>query len=70
MHQAVKDGIGRRGTRKPLVPAVHRDLTGNAWGPRLVPVIENFEQIATVLGAQGLLRSFVQNQQVIALQLT
>ena len=48
---AVEDGIGDGGVGDDVVPVLYIDLTGEDGGAAAVAVVENFEQIAALFGA-------------------
>jgi len=47
--QAVADGIGQRRLSDGFVPSLHGQLGGDEGGGALGPVLDDLEQVATVL---------------------
>ena len=52
MHESVEDGIGECGLPDDVVPLFDRQLRGDDGGPGGMPVVEDVEQVATLLGIQ------------------
>ena len=52
MDEAIEDGIGQGGIADALVPMFYRVLAGHQGREYAVAIIEDFEQIAPVLGCR------------------
>ena len=52
MDEAVEDGIGERGVAEQVVPLLERELTGGQRRSGCVAVLEDFEQVATMVGVE------------------
>jgi hypothetical protein len=64
--QAVEDGIGDGGIADDLVPAIDRDLAGDDDRAGLVAVLDDFQEVAALLGVEWLRPPVVEDQQVEA----
>ncbi len=64
----IQDGIGQRRIADDLVPAVDRHLAGDDQRAGVVAVLDDFQQIALLLGQQRLGPPIVQDQQLHAAQ--
>ncbi len=54
MDDAVEDRVGQRRVADQVVPAIHRDLAGDQRGAAAVALLDDLEQIVTLLGAERL----------------
>ena len=52
MDEAVEDGIGEGGVAEPIVPFLDRELIGDQGGTGGVSVLEEFEQVAAMVGVE------------------
>ena len=52
MDETVEDGIGEGGVAEPVVPFLDRELAGDQRGPGGVSVLEEFEQVAAMVGIE------------------
>ena len=52
MHEAVEDGVGERRVADDVVPFLDGELAGDDGLPDAVSVLEDFEQVVPVLGAE------------------
>ena len=52
MDDAVEDGVSQGWVADHLMPAVDRDLTGDQQRAAVVAVVDDLEQIATLLGVE------------------
>ena len=52
MNEAVEDGVGECRVADDVVPLLDRGLAGDDGRADAVPVLEDFEQIVPVLGAE------------------
>ena len=52
MHESVEDGISECGLTDDVVPLFDRQLRGDEGGTGRMSVIEDVEQVATLLGIQ------------------
>jgi len=50
MDDAVENGVAQGGIANHLVPAIDRDLAGDQQGSPVVAIVDDFEQIAALLG--------------------
>jgi hypothetical protein len=54
MNDAVEDGIGKRRIADDLMPAVDGHLTGDNERAGVVAILEDFEQVAGLVGRERL----------------
>ena len=52
MDEAVEDSIGEGGVAEAVVPFLDRELAGDQGGPGGVSVLEEFEQVAAMVGIE------------------
>ena len=52
MDEAVEDGIGERRVAEQVVPFLERELTGDQSRTGCVAVLEDFKQVATMVGIE------------------
>ena len=52
-NDAVDDGVGERGNADQVIPAVHGNLTGDDERGLVVTVLDDFEQIARLIGVRA-----------------
>lgn len=64
MHEAIEDGIGKRGVADEVVPVLDGDLTRDERRASPAPIFDQFEQIAAFAIAQRRQAPVVENQQV------
>lgn len=53
VHQAVENGIGDGRTADDLVPMIDRHLAGDDDGACLVTILDDLEQIPSLIGIEG-----------------
>src|SRR5208282_3848629 len=68
VYDTVEDGIADRRIADQFVPARHRNLTGHQQRAFLVAVIDDLQQVASLLGGQRFWTPVVDDQQPGALQ--
>ena len=66
MNDAVQDGVGQGGNADQIVPAVHGNLAGDDDGALVVAVLDDFEQIARLVGVERLRPPVVEDEQLDA----
>jgi hypothetical protein len=64
VEQPVGDGVSDRGVAEVVVPLVDRNLAGHQRGTHAVTILDDLQQIATVLVAQRREPPIIQNQQI------
>ena len=52
--ESVEDGVGDGGIADELVPAIDGQLAGHDDRSRLVSILDDFEEVAALLGIEGL----------------
>ena len=62
--EAVQDGVGVGGIANDLMPGGQGELGGDDRRPTAVSLLENFEQIVTGAGVEGLEAEVVENEQI------
>ena len=62
--EAVQDGVGVGGVPNDLMPGRQGELGGDDRRPSAVSLLENFEQIVTGAGVEGLEAEVVENEQI------
>ena len=50
VHEAVEDGVGNGWIGDHLVPMLHIDLAGYDRAPASVPIVEDLEKVAALIG--------------------
>ena len=60
---AIEDGVGERRHADHVVPAIDRNLAGDDEGAGVVAVLDDFEQIARLIGGQRLRSPIVEDEQ-------
>ena len=68
VHNAVEDGIANRRIADEFVPARHGHLAGDQQRALLVAIIDDLQQIASLLGSERLRPPVVKDQQPGAFQ--
>jgi len=63
---AVEDGVGERRVADHAMPAVDRKLTGDQGGAAPVAVLDDLEQVVTLLGAERLETPVVEDEELDA----
>ena len=53
VNQAIEDGVGHGGVGNDFVPLLDRILTGNQRGTVATTVVDDFQEIAVLLGTDG-----------------
>src|SRR6516162_479440 len=66
MDDAVEDGVGEGRFADQIVPAVDRDLAGDQRGATAVAVLDDLQQVVTLLGAEWLETPVVEDQELDA----
>jgi hypothetical protein len=61
-NDAVDDGVGERGNADQVIPAVHGNLTGDDERGLVVTVLDDFEQIARLIGGEGFGSPIIQDE--------
>ena len=61
-----KNGVGQGGNADQVVPAVHGNLTGDDDGALVVAILDDFEEIARLVGIERLRAPIVENEQLYA----
>ena len=64
MRQSVKDGVAQRGVADDLLPLLDGQLAADQGGPEVVAVLQDFEDIATLLLGQADQPPVVDDEQV------
>ena len=52
VNETVEDRVGEGGIAERVVPVLDRELTGDQGGPGSVAVLEEFEEVAAVVGVE------------------
>src|SRR5215472_16730216 len=68
MDDAVEDGIGEGRFADQIVPAVDRALAGDQRGAATVAVLDDLEQVVTLLGTERLETPVIEDQEFDAAQ--
>src|SRR5271157_1693749 len=63
VNDAVEDGVGERGNADQVMPAVHRNLAGDDERALVVAILDDFEQIARLIGGERFGAPIVENEQ-------
>jgi hypothetical protein len=63
VHDAVQRRVGQGGVSNDLVPAADRDLAGDQQRASIVAVVDDLEEVATLLGIKRLRPPIVDDQQ-------
>ena len=66
--EAVEDGVGDGGIADDLVPVLDGHLAGDDGRAAPVPVVDDLQQVAALLGGQGREAPIVEDQQLDARQ--
>src|ERR1700747_1580942 len=66
MDDAVEDGVGEGRFADQIVPAVDRDLAGDQRGAAAVAVLDDLQQVVTLLGTKWLKTPVVEDQELDA----
>ena len=61
---AVEDGVGEGGFADDVVPLVQRQLAGDQGGGVLVSVLDDFHEVAALLGVETLGSPIVEDEEV------
>lgn len=69
VHDAVQDGVGQRGLVQPGVPGRHRQLAGDERRARAHPVVQQFQQVVSLVRGNRRDAEVVQDEQVQPRQL-
>jgi hypothetical protein len=64
VHEAVEDGVGVSGVADDLVPGRQRELRGDDRGPAAVSLLEDFEEVMTGAGVEGLEAEVVEDKEI------
>ena len=62
--EAVEDGVGDGGVGDDLVPMLDRHLTGDDGRSALVAIVDDFEEIATLVAGERGEAPIVEDEQV------
>ena len=62
--EAVQDGVGISGVANDLVPGGQGELGGHDCRPASISLLEDFEQIVTGAGVEGLEAEVVEDQKI------
>lgn len=62
--EAIQHGVGDRWISNHIVPVVHGDLAGNDGRALLVAILDNLQEIASLLVAELLRSPIVQDQEI------
>ena len=68
MNDAVEDGVSERGYPDQIVPAVDGNLAGDDERAFVVAILDDFEQIARLIGRERFGAPIIENQQFDARQ--
>ena len=68
VHEPIEDGVGDGRIGDCLVPVIDRQLAGHNCRAAIVPILDNFQDVATLLGRQRGKAPVVQDQQLDARQ--
>jgi hypothetical protein len=60
---SVENGVGKRRGANHIVPAIDGNLAGDDQGALVIAVLDDFEEIAGLLGRQGFRPPIVENEQ-------
>ena len=52
MDQAIQDGVSQRGLPQVVVPVGHGKLAGHQRGAPAMPIIEDLQEVAALLGGE------------------
>jgi hypothetical protein len=63
MNDAVEDGVGERGNPDQVMPAVHGNLAGDDERAFVVAILDDFEQIARLIGGERFGSPIIQDEQ-------
>src|SRR5215472_7424780 len=66
MDDAVENGVGEGRFADQIVPAVDRDLAGDQRGAAAVAVLDDLQQVVTLLGTEWLKTPVVEDQELDA----
>src|SRR5215472_11075896 len=66
MDDSVEDGVGEGRFADQIVPAVDRDLAGDQRGAAAVAVLDDLQQVMTLLGSERLETPVVEDQELDA----
>ena len=66
MNDAVEDGVGERGNGDQVMPAVHGNLAGDDERALVVAVLDDFEEVAGLLGGERFGAPIVEDEQLYA----
>ena len=69
VHDAVQDGVGQRGLVQPGVPGRHRQLAGDERRASTHPVVEQLQQVVSLVRGNRRDAEVVQDEQVQPRQL-
>ena len=64
VHEAVENGVGVGGVADDLVPGGQRELRGDDRRPAAVTLFEDFEQVVTGAGVEGLETEVVEDKEI------
>ena len=62
MDDAVEDRVGERWNANHIVPSIHGNLAGDDEGALVVAILDDFEEIARLLGRQGFRPPIIQDE--------
>jgi len=65
---AIQDCVGQRGDPDQIVPAVHGNLTGDDERAPIVAVLDDFQEIARLIGRERFGSPIIENEQFDARQ--
>jgi hypothetical protein len=68
VNDAVEDGVGERGNPDQVMPAVHGNLAGDDERAFVVAILDDFEQIARLVGREGFGSPIIEDEQFDARQ--
>jgi hypothetical protein len=68
MDDPVENGVGQGGIANHLVPAIDRELAGDQQGSPVVAIVDNFEQIAALVGIERFRPPIIDDQQAGAFE--
>ena len=63
MNDAVEDRVGKGGNADQIMPAVHGNLAGDDERAFVVAILDDFEQIARLIGRERFGSPVVQDEQ-------
>ena len=64
VHDAIEDGVSDGGISDDVMPVFERQLAGDEDGPDVVTVLDDFEEIASLIGIEGLRSPIVDDEEL------